>query len=180
MPVVEFKASEGKGWSPLPEGTYTLQISSCDPTKVSSNQNPQMMVEAVVVGGDHDGKKCTLWYPLMPKAAWRTRNLLEATGTDFEESESSEVGEDGKPLLSYSFDSDDLIGASFVCDVDQREYKGKVNNDFQNERPVEGSQAAAAAAAPKAAQAAAAPAAAPAAARTPAAAAAATSRRPRV
>lgn len=167
MPVVDFKAGEGKGWQPLPEGSYTLQVSACDPTKTSKAGNPQMQVTAIVVGGDHDGKECTLWYPLATKATFRTRMLLEATGIDFEETETDEV-EDGKPVKGYRFDTDDLIGASFLCDASQRTYEGKTQNDFGNERSVEE-----AAPAPKAA-AAAAPAA-----RTPTAAAAAT-RRPRV
>lgn len=183
MPVINFKAKEGKGWQPLPKGTYVIQINSVDPTKVSTKGNPQMMVEGQVVGGDSEGKKVTLWYPLDGAAAWRLRNLLEGTGVDFEDTELDEVDDEQKPIHGYSFDSDDLPGMSFLCDVDQREYQGKVNNDFANERPVDGAPAEAAAASKPAATAtkpAAAAAAAPA--RTPTAAAAATSgvRRPRV
>jgi len=174
MPVIEFKAKEGKGWQPLPKGTYTLQITSVDASKVSKKGNPQMMVEAQVSGGDHEGKKCTLWYPLDGNAAWRTRNLLEGTGVDYEEFDSGEVDDEGKKIFGYSFDTDDLSGASFTCDVDQREYEGKINNDYANERSVgeekpKTNGGAKATAAPAAA--------APAAARTPTA---AVQRRPRV
>lgn len=136
MPVVEFKAKEGKGWQPLPQGSYVLQITSVDPSKVSKANNPQMMVEAQVADGEHVGKKCTLWYPLDGAAAWRTRNLLEGTGIDFEELDSGEVDEEGKKICGYSFDTDDLPGATFLCDVTQRTYEGKVNNDYANERAV--------------------------------------------
>jgi hypothetical protein len=176
MPVVEFKAKEGKGWQPLPKGTYILQITSVDSSKASKAGNPQMMIEAAVVGGDHDGKKCTLWYPLDGKAAWRTRNLLEGTGIDFEEIDGGEVDEDGKKIFGYKFDTDDLVEAQFMCDVTQREYEGKMNNDYSNERSPEGGDEAAAKPAAESKAAAATPATQPA--RTPTAGAA--TRRPRV
>jgi hypothetical protein len=131
---------------------------------------------------DHDGGS-ELWYPLEGNAAWRTRNLLEATGADFEEIDSGEVAidDDGKErkLYGYSFDSDDLPGATFVVDCTQRTYEGKIGNDFANDRavgeaaPKARADKPAAAAAAKPAEAAATPA------RTPTAAAGGVTRRPR-
>ena len=142
-PVIEFKAKESKGWQPLPDATYVLQITAVDPTKVSKKNNPQMMVEAQVAEGDHTGKKVTLWYPLDGNAAWRLRNLLEATGVDYEDTELDETDDEGKPIHGYSFDSDDLSGTTFLADCTQRTYEGKINNDFANERSVNGEAAAA-------------------------------------
>lgn len=142
MPKLKFKGKQSQEWKPLPDGTYDLMIDSIEQT-TSQKGNAQLKVSAHVEGGSHDEKKVTLWFSLVPQAMWKMLDILDATGVDYTADEIDEVDpETGKPLIELEFDSDDLPGAMFTVDAKQStDNKGRPNNNFSNERPVEGSDA---------------------------------------
>ncbi len=142
MPKVKVRGKQMEGWKPLPNGTYTIMIDDIK-QGLSRAQNENLQVGGHVEDGPHDGKKVTIFYMLLPQNLWKLRNLLDATGVDYEAEELDEIDSDtGKPLLEVLFDTDDLLGCCFVADVSQRDdTKGGVSNEFRNERPVEGSDA---------------------------------------
>lgn len=143
MPKIRVEGYDSEGWRPLPNGTYMFMIDGYEEA-VSSNQNPQLKVNVHVVDGEFDGKKATLWYVLMAKTLWKIRGLCDATGIEYEsENTGRQDPETGKDLITLDFEADDLVGCVFVADVTEGEYQGNAKNNFNNERPVEGSEAAA-------------------------------------
>jgi hypothetical protein len=137
MPVIEYVGSASSEYTPLPAATYTLQITKVEEGN-SRAGNRQVKVEAIVVDGEYEGRKCFLWYSLTPKASWKLGRLLAACGFDME-AISQATGrvnpETGKDELAYSFDTDDLIGQIFLCDVAVGTTPdGKPKNDYDNER----------------------------------------------
>lgn len=146
MPKISFKGSEaGEGWSPLPQGDYVLQVEDVAET-MSSNNNEQLKVSCIVVEGNNEGQKCTLWFPLMAKAGFRLRGFVEAAIPDkCEISETDEETERGDKLAEIDFDTDDLIGAQVLCTATIRnDNNGNPQNDFKNFRSASGESAEAA------------------------------------
>lgn len=140
MPKIVYTGEETDGWQPLPKGTYKFQIDDVEMT-TSSKDNQQLKVMMHVVDGPHDGKKATDWYVLVPKAMWRIESLLDASGIDYEHSEAGVSQETGKPMHTFEFDYDDLIGTMIVADVETGEYNGKPKNNFTEVRaPDDGTQ----------------------------------------
>lgn len=175
MPRIAFEAGESKGWSPLPKGTYDIRIDSIEETLSKQKETPSLRVSGHVEGGQYDQKEVTIFYPIVPTAGWRMKNLLDASGIDYNGVASANTDKDGKPLMTYNFESDDLIECLIRFDVSVRMYNEKPQNDFQNERSLDaGANGAAEAAAPAPA-----PAAAPAPAPAPAPATAGTQARRR-
>lgn len=129
MALINFSNSEDKGYSPLPEGSYDLEILSVE-QKVSQAGNPQLEINTEVAGGEHEGRKVRLWYSLTPQSAWKLKKLVVATHTPHEV-----VGSDRDGQIS--FDTDDLIGGIFVATavpgINPKSGKAKV--DFNDERP---------------------------------------------
>lgn len=164
MPKLNFTANEGAGaWKPLPNGTYDIMMDEAS-TGVSSKGNPQLILKGHVVGGAHDAKTVMMW--LVAKGGgWRIKQLLDATNVEYTEEATGQVDDEGRPEMSYEFDTDDLPGNVIRFDVSEDEYQGKPKNNFNKPRapeakkPVAAAQKPAAAAQP--AQAAAQPAAAP-------------------
>lgn len=123
MARISFNKPDENSWTPLPDGSYDLQIDEIE-ERTSSNNNPQLMVKCHVASGQYDTKKATIFYTLTPKATWRFKKLCDAVGVQCDE------GADGLEV-----ETDSLLGCYFVADVKSREYDGKTNNDFSNERP---------------------------------------------
>ena len=129
MARVRFEAtsSEGGGsYTPLPQGTYDVQFSKIEETR-SKNGNAQLQVTGRVAGGPHDNKVVMMWYSMTPKSGWKLENLLDATNVDF----TAEDAEGGGSIID--FETDDLIGAYCRFNVRQREWDGKMRNDFNDE-----------------------------------------------
>lgn len=120
---IKFNAKQGGGYVPLPEGTYDLELLDVEQT-TSKNDNPQLKVSATVADGPSAGKKVTIWYSLVPQAGWKLRNLLDALLVEYD----AEEDEDGGDAIE--FDPEDLVGRVASFSVTQREYNGRVNNDF--------------------------------------------------
>lgn len=97
---------------PLEEGTYALCISDTE-EKVSNSGNPMLLVTFDVT--DVDGnRKLFENFPLIPKALWKLKNLLDAVGMD-----TSEV---------MNLDPADLHGLELQAKVIQEEYNGDTVN----------------------------------------------------
>jgi hypothetical protein len=142
MAILEFDNSEDKGgaFTPLPEGTYDLQIMAVE-QGTSQKGNPQLKISCEVASGEKEGRKVTLWYSLVKNSAWKLKRLLVATGAPFEESDAGKL----------RFDTDDLIERFFVVDasIGTNPVSGKLKNDFDAERPSAMGVAAAPAPAPQ-------------------------------
>ena len=137
MPRISFEASEGSGWEPLPKGTYDIRIDDVTEGLSKQKETPSLIVKGHVEGGSYDQKEVTIFYPLVRGAGFRVKNLIDAAGIDFEEVETGEVNDKGKPVTSYNFDSDNLVNCLVRFDVTVREYpqdSGKMQNDFTKER----------------------------------------------
>jgi hypothetical protein len=80
--------------------------------------------------GEYAGKRATVWYSLLPNSTWKLDRLIDALR--IKRQPTGEFGPDGKEILA--FDPDDLIERVVRYTVKQREYQGKVNNDFSDER----------------------------------------------
>lgn len=124
------KGNEGGGWVPLPEGTYDVKILEVK-QGTSKSGNPQLSVKGEVMDGPHAGKTVTIWYSLTPQSTWKLDALLDAL--QIPRVETGEYHADGQPIMG--FDDDALLNRCVRYDVKQREYQGKVNNDFAKERP---------------------------------------------
>ena len=107
MALINFSNSEDKGYSPLPEGSYDLEILQVE-QKVSQAGNPQLELSTEVAAGEHEGRKVKLWYSLTPQSAWKLKKLVVATHTPHEV-----VGSDRDGQIS--FDTDDLVGGIFTA-----------------------------------------------------------------
>ena len=128
MAILEFDNSEDKGgaFTPLPEGTYDLQIMAVE-QGTSQKGKPQLKISCEVASGEKEGRKVTLWYSLVKNSAWKLKRLLVATGAPFEESDAGKL----------RFDTDDLIERFFTVDasIGTNPVSGKLKNDFDAERP---------------------------------------------
>ena len=60
MALINFSNSEDKGYSPLPEGSYDLEILSVE-QKVSQAGNPQLEINTEVAGGEHEVSRACLY-----------------------------------------------------------------------------------------------------------------------
>lgn len=134
----------GGGWQPLPAGDYTVQFDAVEQT-VSKQNNPQLQLSGHVVDGPHDGHKLKIWMSLVPQAAFRLEMLLAAAlpADSYEQLDTGEVSvrkvggqEVEEPIYSYSFDTDDLVGAQVIYAVTEGEYNGRKKNEFDSPRAV--------------------------------------------
>jgi hypothetical protein len=98
-----------------------------------------------VTDGPHAGQKATVWYSLLPQAAFRLEALLNATLAEgsFDREETGEVqvrtvngAEVEEPIYTFGFDTDDMLGAEVTFEVSVGEYNGKPKNEFNSPRPV--------------------------------------------
>jgi hypothetical protein len=130
------KSDGGGEWTPLPAGDYAVQFDSIEflPPK-SADKHPQMKISGHVEGGAYGGKNCTIFYSQSPKSLWKTEALLEASGIEYDLEELG-ADEEGHEQIKLGFDDDDLVGCSVLYTVSQREYNGKMQNDFNKERAV--------------------------------------------
>lgn len=139
MPMITVRTTKGTGgdWQPLPKATYDFTVTDVK-EKTASSGNPNLQVACSVADGQYTGRTANIWYSLLPKSGWKLKMLLEACGVDFNEVElDGEIDEDsGKPLTELQFDTDEIVGKTFTCDVTEGEFEGKANNRFNNERPV--------------------------------------------
>lgn len=137
MPKYEFEGQggEGGGFEPVPKGDYAVKIDSVEPGVSKGSGNEQFIVKAHITEGPLEGKEVTIFYSRNPKSLWKWRQLLDATGVDYEARETGEE-KDGKPIEVLSFDTDDLEGVEVRYTVSHRSYEGKTYEDWNDERGV--------------------------------------------
>lgn len=122
MARIRVEVAEGQGnWTPIPDGTYEFEIMEVKDGNAQSG-TPSTGVVSEVTSGPAAGKKSTFWFYQTAKAAWRLKQLLEATGTPFDASTNG----DGLEVLD--FDTDDLISRRFTAQIKIDEYEGKLSN----------------------------------------------------
>lgn len=122
MARIRVEATEGSGgWTPIPDGTYNFRIEEVKQGQASSGTASFGCV-CEVASGPATGKRSTFWFYLTPKSGWRTRELLDATGTPYVADEKTENGD------VLDFDTDDLIGRTFDAMIKIEEYEGKQSN----------------------------------------------------
>lgn len=139
MPRIAVRRTEGEGWQPLPRGTYDITIESVK-EEVSQSGNAQLKVDGSVADGPHAGKKAGIYYSLLQQAGWKLKLLLDAAGVEYDEVDTGELNDKGKPVTEMQFDTDDLVGRTFRCDVTEgvNPTSGKPKNDFMDERSIDG------------------------------------------
>jgi hypothetical protein len=137
MPEIEFNATQGTVFTPLPKGSYTALIENIEFSKTKEKNNPQMCLIMRVSGGEYDGREVRDWMVTggenAHKSGWRIANLLEATiPGEYDEIETGELNEKGKPLYRYKFNTDHLIGVSvsFKATIEE-DNKGEDRNQFR-------------------------------------------------
>jgi len=140
MARIPFQAGAPKNFTPVPKGTYCLEIESVE-EKTSKNNNP--MIEVTQIIQDHPtyaGRKIKRWFTLTANAGFRAREFLEALlGDKVDVTENGQTDENGEPLFDIDFDTDDLIGLRYYSDAIIRHNKerGEDQNDWKNDRLTE-------------------------------------------
>jgi len=122
-------ATESKQFAPLPESTYECRITDVTPG-TSKNGNLQLALKLEILEGPEAARRVTCWYTITPKSAWRIQKLIDALGITL--TGTGEVDPDGNEIKS--FDHEELLQRCVTYDVKQREYNGRMNNDFNKPR----------------------------------------------
>lgn len=141
MGRIQVTASQSfAAWQPLPNGDYEFQFDEVTEGMTSHN-NPQLKIKMSVMTGPHAGKTCMHFVVITEKSGGFVKELVEATGVEYEQEETEEINEeDGKPFLNIAFDSDDLIGKTAMAKCRLTEYEGKEQNKFTNFRPIQAAE----------------------------------------
>lgn len=142
MAQIAFTSGEGGGFELLPVGSYTFRVIKNEvKPAASAEKSPSMHVKVQVVDGPQEEKTAMLFCTLKPEKGWMLKNLIEAAiPGKYEEFDSGAKDDEGKPIKEYRFDSDDLIGATFVADVEHRKdpRTNQMQHDFKKIRALEG------------------------------------------
>lgn len=152
--ISDVNLNEVKPWNGeaniLPPGDYIFEITDVE-QKQSSKGNPQMELSLEVIAGvepvteQYNGAKSKHWLSLLPAAAGRVRNMIDACGI--------------RLAAKGTFDDQDLIGRQFAGTVVENVYqkmdagtgatRDVVNTRIQNERSLSDADLAAPAPAPE-------------------------------
>ena len=68
----------------LPEGDYTLIISDCEVKEAASGTSQNIILKAVVTGGDKDGHKLLQYLNVQDSTMWRVKEFFIALTGDEE------------------------------------------------------------------------------------------------
>lgn len=130
MGKISFNQGPQGDFEPLPEGDCNFSIDEVEekPAK-SADKFPQLMIKMTVVDGPSAGKRATAFFSLSPKAVFRVRELLEATGCTVVSRGKTDAGEE-----QFDCDTDELLNKYVTFKVRQEEYEGKRNNKFDRPR----------------------------------------------
>lgn len=127
--MIEFNVNEnaggGGGFTPVPAGTYDLQIDDVEIGQ-SKKGNPQLTVKGHIAEGPKENRKVTVWYSLVPAAGWKLKKLLDATGVEY-------VSEMTEGAENISCDEADLVGCYVRMQCSVGEYNGRAKNDWTDE-----------------------------------------------
>lgn len=146
MPVIKYSGTEGAAYSPLPKGTYELNIDDVKLVQAKSSGNQQLELTATVLGSNehgtqYDGRTVKDWLVITEAAGFKIGQLLNATipgqFTQVEtgralEPKDGAANKKAQPLYEYEFDTDDLIGVSCVVIATiEDDNKGEARNRFK-------------------------------------------------
>lgn len=130
MPKIELNLSEAVSLTPVPEGTYSVEVQEVEGPKEGQNSHYMTAILIINDGGDHDGRKFFYNFPITGKGAGiGARFVSLCTGEDVDEEEDI-----------VSFDTDDLIGAELRAVVDHREWpkgSGEMRDNVDKVLPAE-------------------------------------------
>lgn len=143
MGRIQYKASEGKNFQPRPAGTYTLRITNVEES-TSKNEKAMLVIQHEIEDGQYAGHTFKRWFMVEGKGTFRTQALLEAAIPDkFEMVETGEKDDNDNPVYAFDFDTDDLIGATYLADaIIKKDPERGEQNEWRNERPLNAASAA--------------------------------------
>lgn len=118
MGKIQYRANKGSGFKLPPVGTYDFEIAEVKEDKVDDEGNPRLFLQLKIADGDQQGSDVRMYHTLSQERGWLMREVLQATGVDYEE----EDGGEGEPY-SIGFDTDDLIGRFFRAELTHYENK---------------------------------------------------------
>lgn len=113
MGKIQFQAKKGGDFKLPPEGTYDFEIIDWKEEKADDEGNFRLYLQLKVADGDHAGSEVRDYHTLSAERGFTFRNVLMATGVDYNEEGG---GEDGSPY-SIECDPDELIGRYFQADL---------------------------------------------------------------
>jgi hypothetical protein len=135
MPRIGFKAGASMDFTPVPKGTYELYIDEVEEGTTKPNDAGETKAKIVakchIVNDDtYNDRKVFLHLLTEGKGTFNLRALVEAAIPDKAEIvETDELDDNGKPIASIDFDTDDLIGQTFLADATIRDGdRGPQNN----------------------------------------------------
>ena len=131
MPRITIEAAESQSFEPIPAGRYTARIDDTKWETAKTSGNQQMRVVMTIIDGAYEGRTLNDWLSHTPAAGWKFEQLLKAAldDDDYEVTETGKNTEKGRPILSFEFDSDDLIGQDLLLQVTiEEDQKGTPRN----------------------------------------------------
>jgi hypothetical protein len=133
MPEIEFTASQGGGFEPLPAASYNFRVAKVDMKTTKTTNNPMMQVSLVVLDGPYEGKKVSLFLVITAKSGFRIQQLLEAAiPGEYETFETNEKDDQDRPINAFKFNTDALIDTTFTADLTVgKDDKGEPRNEFK-------------------------------------------------
>lgn len=110
MPAVDFTNVQGSGFELLPRGDYLLRVANAEERDSQSSEHQYLNVEFEVVDpSEFAGRKVWDSMSYSPKALWKLKDFLLATGVTEEEL----AGE-------FEFDPADLNGVEVYAKIVQK------------------------------------------------------------
>lgn len=127
---ISFNQGPAGDYEPLPQGDYNYQIDEVEEKPAKSDDKfPQIMVKMTVVDGPSAGKRSTAFFSLSPKASFRLRKVLEATGCTV-----VSRGKTDDSIEQFDADLDELVNKYVTFAVRIEEHDGNKNNKFDKPR----------------------------------------------
>ncbi len=119
MPRITIESTETQSFEPIPAGRYGVRIDDVRWETAKTSGNQQMRTVMTIITGAQEGRTLNDWITHTPATGWKFEQLLKAAldPDDYEVTETGKTTEKGRPILSFDFDSDDLIGCDMVVQV---------------------------------------------------------------
>ena len=112
----------GEGFDPIPAGVYPIVVSSLKQSEEDGPSGyPYIILEMTVADGDFENRKLWTNLSMSPKAAFKVKEFLLATGVPPEDL-----------TATFKFDPDEYEGAVIDISVKQTTYDDKLRNQVSN------------------------------------------------
>jgi hypothetical protein len=112
-------AKGGGGRVHIPPGDYPAKIVEVEETESESSGNRMLVWRLQITDGKYEGKKLLTRTVITPKALWRLRNLIEATGSTV-------------PDKAVNLRPNKYVGEEIGIVVDDDEYENRVYSDIRD------------------------------------------------